>query len=147
MDLRSGAVRAPPAVTDGRVTAARFTPDGRSLVTTSDDGDAIRWDVRAAAAAETFSGHASGVTALQLSADGRTLYTAGLDGSVIVWDLAGTRRLGRPIEAAARTTAQAALSPDGRRLAIGQWTARSGSSTSRRQAGRGRFRHSRPVPP
>jgi DNA-binding SARP family transcriptional activator/WD40 repeat protein len=120
VDLRSGAVRRASGRHDGPVTAARFTPDGRSLVTTSDDGDAIRWDVRAAAPAETFSGHASGVTALQVSAEGPTLYTAGLDGSVIVWDLAGTRRLGRPFEAGGPNHTQAALSSDGRRLAIGQ---------------------------
>jgi WD40 repeat protein len=120
VDLRSGEVRRASGRHDGPVTAARFTPDGRSVVTASDDGDAIRWDVRAAAPAETFSGHASGVTALQLSDDGRTLYTAGLDGAVIVWDLTGTHRLGRPLEAGGPNRAQAALSSDGRRLAVGQ---------------------------
>ena len=120
VDLRSAAVRRASGRHDGPITAARFTPDGRSLVTTSDDGDAIRWDVHARAPAETFSGHASGVTALQVSPDGRTLYTAGLDGSVIVWDLAGSRRLGRPIQAGGPNLTQAALSSDGRRLAIGQ---------------------------
>ena len=102
------------------MTAALFTSDGRSLVTASDDGDAILWDVRRRAAVETLSGHASGIAALQLTPDGHTLFTAGLDGSILVWDLAGTRRLGRPFEAGGSTRAHAALSADGRRLAIGQ---------------------------
>jgi WD40 repeat protein len=69
---------------------------------------------------ETLSGHASGIAALQLTRDGRTLFTAGLDGSILIWDLAGTRRLGRPLDAGGSTRARAALSADGRRLAIGQ---------------------------
>jgi WD40 repeat protein len=115
-----GVVRRASGRHGGRVTAALFTPDGRSLVTASDDGDAILWDVRRRAATETLSGHASGIAALQLTPDGHTLFSAGLDGSMLVWDLAGTRRLGRPFEAGGSTRARAALSADGRRLAIGQ---------------------------
>ena len=102
------------------MTAARFTPDGASLVTTGEDGDAILWSVQARGAAERLSGHANGIAALELTADGGTLYTAGLDGSIFVWDLAGARRLGRPFEAGGANPARVALSADGRRLAIGQ---------------------------
>ena len=120
VDLPTGAVRRASGRHGGPVTAARFTPDGASLVTTSEDGDAIVWDVRARAAAETLSGHANGIAALELTGDGGTLYTAGLDGSIFVWDLTGTRRLGRPFEAGGPSPPLAALSSDGRRLAIGQ---------------------------
>ena len=120
VDLRNGVVRRASGRHGGRVTAARFSSDGRSLVSASDDGGAILWDVRERAAQETLSGHASGIAALQLTPDGHTLFTAGLDGSILVWDLAGTRRLGRPFEAGGSTRAHAALSADGRRLAIGQ---------------------------
>ncbi len=43
----------------------------------------------------------------------------GVDGTVFIWDLAGTRRLGRPIDAGEPNGARAALSDDGRRLALG----------------------------
>jgi WD40 repeat protein len=119
VDLRTGAVRRASGRHGGAVTGARFTPDGRSLVTTSDDGDAILWDVGAGAASETFRGHANGIAALQITRDGRTLYTAGLDGAIFAWDLAGTRRLGRPIEVGPPNRALAALSADGKRLALG----------------------------
>ena len=120
VDLRTGAVRRASGRHGGPVTAARFTPDGTALVTTSEDGDAIVWDVRARAAAETLSGHANGIAALELTGDGGTLYTAGLDGSIFLWDLTGKRRLGRPFDAGGPSPALAALSSDGRRLAIGQ---------------------------
>jgi WD40 repeat protein len=119
VDLRSGAVRSASGRHQGAVTAARFTPDGRSLVTASDDGDAILWNVRTGAPVETLHGHANGIAALQLSPDGRTLYTAGLDGAVLVWDLTGTQRLGRPIGTGGPNGTFSALSPDGRRLAAG----------------------------
>jgi len=119
LDLRSGRQRKASGRHSGPVTAARFTPDGRSLVTASEDGAAIRWDVAAGAASETLPGHANGITALQISPDGRTLYTAGVDGAIFIWDLGGTRRLGRPIDAGAPNGALAALSDDGRRLALG----------------------------
>ena len=77
VDLQTGRVRRASGRHRGAVTAARFTPDGRSLVTTSEDGDAILWAVGAGAASETLQGHANGITALQVSGDGRTLYTAG----------------------------------------------------------------------
>ncbi len=73
----------------------------------------------AGAASETLQGHANGITALQVSGDARTLYTAGLDGAVFAWDLTGTRRLGRPIDTGPPNRTVAALSPDGRRLALG----------------------------
>ena len=101
LDLRSGRQRTASGRHSGPVTAARFTPDGRSLVTASEDGAAILWDVGAGAASETLQGHANGITALQISADGRTLYTAGVDGAIFIWDLAGTQRLGRPIDTGA----------------------------------------------
>jgi WD40 repeat protein len=120
VDLRTGAVRRASGRHGGPVTGARFTPGGDLLVTTSDDGDAILWDVGKRSAVETLAGHANGIAALQLTGDGSTLYTAGLDGSIFVWDLVGTRRLGRPFEAGGANHAGAALSGDGRRLAIGQ---------------------------
>ena len=85
----------PPAGIARAVNEARFTPDGRTLVTTGEDGDVILWDVRQAAAAETLSGHSRSAFSPQIADDGKTLYTASLDGTVLIWDLAGDRRLGR----------------------------------------------------
>lgn len=96
VDLRSGAVRATSIRHDAAVKAARFTSDGRRLVTAGEDRDIRVMELRESLPGETLSGHASGVADLQVTDDRRTLYSAGLDGTVIVWDLDGTRRLGRP---------------------------------------------------
>ena len=69
--MRVAAGRHAAAVTD-----ARFTPDGRALITTGDDGNVIVWDVRRAAAEETLSGHSGFAFSPMISRDGATLYTA-----------------------------------------------------------------------
>ena len=113
--MRTASGRHAAAVSD-----ARFTPDGRSVITTGDDGDIIVWDVRRAAAGERLSGHAGFVFSPMISRDGATLYTASLDGTVFIWDLAGSRRLGRPLAVGAEGTGGAgmALSADGAVIAV-----------------------------
>ena len=120
LDLETGDVRTASGRHAAAVSDARFTPDGRSVITTGDDGDIIVWDVRRAAAGERLSGHAGFVFSPMISRDGATLYTASLDGTVFIWDLAGSRRLGRPLAVGAEGTGGAgmALSADGAVIAV-----------------------------
>ena len=68
-------------------------------MTVGEDGDAILWVVRGAAA-ETLSGHTGSAFSPHIADDGNTIYTASLDGTVLIWDLSGGRRLGRDPEPA-----------------------------------------------
>jgi WD40 repeat protein/DNA-binding SARP family transcriptional activator len=120
LDLKTGNLRKASGRHAAAVSDARFTTDGRSVITTSDDGDVIVWDTRRLTATETLSGHAGFVFSPMISRDGTTLYTASLDGTVFIWDLAGRRRLGRPLRVGAKGTGGAgmALSSDGRVIAV-----------------------------
>jgi WD40 repeat protein len=80
----------------GRVLALAFSPNGRTLATTSDDGSVSIWDVPTASFRERFTGHAGAALDPLFSRDGTTLYTGSSDGTVIAWDVRGERRLGRP---------------------------------------------------
>jgi WD40 repeat protein len=103
-----------------------FTPDGRSVVTTGDDGKVLVWDAQTAAPTETLSGHEGRVLGLTVSRDGGTVYTCGLDGAVFVWDLGSTQRFGRPFSTAPRDVQvpeglpepMLAVSPDSSRFAV-----------------------------
>ena len=101
LDLATGEQREALGRHVAEVFGARFTPDGRTLVTTGADSDVILWDVRRATARETLSGQPGRVLTPQITRDGRTLYTAGPGAAVFIWDLAGTRRLGRPFSTGA----------------------------------------------
>jgi WD40 repeat protein len=128
LDLRSGRVRSFTGRHEGAVHTMKFTPDGRTLVTSGSDGNLIVWDVAGGAIRETLAGHAAGqLWGLDVSPDGRTLYSGGEEGRAFVWDLQGNRRLVRPFadirpfEPDDDDTLPRGLvvSPDGRTLALG----------------------------
>ena len=122
VDIMTGEVRAASGRHTGAVVRAAFSADGRRAITAGEDGRAIVWDAKQAAAIETLEGHAGQVTGVAITRDGSTLYTSGLDGQVLTWDLAGHRRLGRPFKIGRDSPEfpRYALRPDGRVLAIGR---------------------------
>jgi WD40 repeat protein/DNA-binding SARP family transcriptional activator/energy-coupling factor transporter ATP-binding protein EcfA2 len=119
VDVRTGATRRLPGGHNGNSSAV-FSPDGRVLASPGDDGTIILWDARTAQLLETLVGHGGRVIAAAFSPDGRTLYSCSLDGAVFAWDLAGTRRFGRPFDAATTRFPQTvaapplAVAPDGK---------------------------------
>jgi serine/threonine protein kinase/WD40 repeat protein len=118
LDLESGRHQ----VMDGRheagVNFVRFSPDGRTMATTSDDRTVILWDVGSRSVRETLAGHSDSVLGAAFSSDGRTLYTDGLDKSVIMWDVGGRQRLAQPFVIGGNETAlEGAFTPDGSILA------------------------------
>ena len=128
LDLRSGHVRRFAGRHEGSVGAMRFTPDGRTLVTSGADGVLNVWDVARGEIRDTLTGHAKGeVYAVQSSPDGRTVYSGGHDERAFAWDLTGDRSLVRPFSVARPFLPDdgdalprgLALSPDGRTLALG----------------------------
>jgi WD40 repeat protein len=145
LDLRTGKLRVAAGRHAARVTTIRFAPGSRSLVTAASDGGLIVWDVRTATRIETLGQQAGGVSQVAISSDGRTAYSAGQNGSVIAWDLAGTRRLGRPFQAAPNgDVGLVATTSDGAGFAVPEqdghidlFDARTLSRTGRIQVGAG----------
>lgn len=73
----------------GAVASARFSPDGREVITGSFDSAARVWNLETGKAIEKLSDrHAGAVTAADFSPDGRQLLTAGDDGLIQIWDAA-----------------------------------------------------------
>ncbi|KAI5852995.1 WD40-repeat-containing domain protein [Morchella snyderi] len=64
-----------------------YSPDGRRIITTADDGKIKVWDAQSGFCIVTFTEHTSGVTACEFAKRGNVLFTASLDGSVRAWDL------------------------------------------------------------
>ena len=78
---------------EGYVLDLAFSPDGRQLVTTSEDRSVRLWEIPSGRRVATFHGHTDFVQAVAFRPDGRELATGSLDGSVRVWNL----HTGRPV--------------------------------------------------
>jgi WD40 repeat protein len=75
----------------GGVHSAQFSPDGRRIITASDDGTARVWDAQTGQPLIEALKHGGGVNSAQFSPDGRRVVTASDDSSARAWDLAPAR--------------------------------------------------------
>ncbi|RTL68368.1 MAG: TIR domain-containing protein, partial [Hyphomicrobiales bacterium] len=71
----------------GSVAIAAFSPDGRRIVTASDDNTARVWDVERGSEIATLKGHEGPVQSAAFSPDGRRIVTASYDNTARVWDV------------------------------------------------------------
>ncbi|MHC4503614.1 MAG: PA14 domain-containing protein, partial [Planctomycetota bacterium] len=70
----------------GAVISARFSPDGRTVVTASKDMSARTWDSGTGEALRVMKGYAYGVKPAEFSPDGRMIMTAPSNVWVQLWD-------------------------------------------------------------
>jgi WD40 repeat protein/tRNA A-37 threonylcarbamoyl transferase component Bud32 len=95
IDVRTGAAKEATGALASDPIWLLFSPDGKTVVSTSRDGTVTLWDADAATPGETLRGHSRSVRQPVFSPDGETLYTVSDDGTAIAWDLSGDRGLGR----------------------------------------------------
>jgi TPR repeat protein len=97
------------------VVSARFSPDGRLVVTGGEDSLALIWDSATGKELMRLSGHTNRLETADFSPDGRRAVTAGDDNTARVWDVATGQELVRLIGHTNAVT-YAAFSPDGARV-------------------------------
>lgn len=86
-DLATGAPVARLVGHDNMMTAVKYSPDGKWIVTSGRDNRVIIWDTTTYEQATILKGHSAYAWCLAFSRDGRLLATGGFDNRVIVWDL------------------------------------------------------------
>jgi WD40 repeat protein len=94
---------------------AAFSPDGRTLATTSASGLVVLRHMPDLKVVRRLR-HPGGATAIAFAPDGKWLATSGYDGAIRLWE-AATGRLVRKLEGARSTVWTLDYAPDGDRLA------------------------------
>jgi WD40 repeat protein len=125
-DVAAGRRHRPPSLPHKRpVVIARFTPDGRSLVTcTRGDSGILVWDLKAAKVRLTIKAEATDVENMAISPDGKLLATVGSGGGfpptgfANLWDLGTGTRAANLVRQSGRIDA-VAFSHDGTRVVTG----------------------------
>jgi WD40 repeat protein len=97
------------------LTVARFSQDGRQIVTASDDGTARVWDASSGRLMSQLRGHSRAVSGAGFSPDGRFVVTASDDETVQIW-VAATGQLLAALAGHGGPVLSVQFAPDGRRI-------------------------------
>lgn len=94
---------------------ADFSPNGRQLVTASEKGAVILWDMKAGRVVRSFAGHGAEVLTVTFSSDGERILTASSDMLAILWNVK-TGKVIRRFKAHTAAVTAAAFSADEKRI-------------------------------
>jgi WD40 repeat protein len=102
------------------VTGVAFSPDGRRIVSSSNDTTLRLWDADTGKPiGAPLTGHTDKIFGVAFSPDGHRLVSGSVDGSLRLWDADTGQTLGAPIRADSKIVFAVAFSPDGRQVLSG----------------------------
>jgi len=97
------------------------SPDGRRILSASDDKTLRLWDVKTAAEVRRFEGHTDVVTGAAFLRDGKRLVSGSMDGSIRLWEVESGKELKKLIGHTGPLGRGLAVLPDGKRIVSGSF--------------------------
>jgi WD40 repeat protein len=100
---------------ESSIGSVAFSPDGKLMVTASDDKTARLWDVATGKEIAVLRGHEGPVTFAAFSPNGMLVMTASEDTTARLWDTTTSKEI-TPLKGHEGPVTSAAFSPDGKRV-------------------------------
>ena len=102
------------------VSSVAFSPDGRHIVSGSQDYTIQVWDAQTGAqVGNPLEGHTKSVNSVAFSPDGRHIVSGSWDHTIQVWDAQTGAQVGNPLEGHTDSVDSVAFSPDGGHIVSG----------------------------
>ena len=99
------------------VESASFSPDGKRIVSISDDNTIRIWDSQTGKQiGQLPEGHTKKVSSASFSPDGKHIVSASYDKTIRIWDTQTSKQIGQPFEGHTRPVNSVSFSPDGKRI-------------------------------
>ena len=103
---------------EGSVRSVAFSPDGKLIVSGSDDNTVRLWDIQGNPIGQPLRGHEGSVRSVAISPDGKMIVSGSGDGTVHLWDISGNP-IGQPLDGHEHFVNAVAFSPDGKMIVSG----------------------------
>ena len=71
----------------GDISTFTFSPDGKYILSGSDDKTLKLWDVSTGREIRTFKGHQGSIQSLAISPDGKYAVSGGFENNILIWDI------------------------------------------------------------
>jgi WD40 repeat protein len=104
----------------GIVRSVAFSPDGKHIVSGSDDKTICVWDaVTGQVVSGPLEGHTECINSVAFSPDGKHIASCSSDNTVCVWDTVNGEVVSGPFEGHTQSVSSVAFSPDGKHIVSG----------------------------
>ncbi|MEW6493237.1 MAG: caspase family protein [Cyanobacteriota bacterium] len=100
------------------VYSVAISPDGKMIVSGSEDSTVQLWDISGNPIGQPLRGHNSSVMSVAISPDGKMIVSGSLDKTVRLWDISGNP-IGQLLEGHKQSVYSVAISPDGKMIVSG----------------------------